>query len=69
MTRAKKEGRIKDEFAFQTIIKEINDFRSGCGGLIGYDWIPVPLVYTQGSMDLIIYLGFSLKGQVLSPNV
>ena len=52
VTRAKKEGRIKDEFAFQTIIKEINDFRGGCGGLLGYDWIPIPLVYTQGSMDL-----------------
>ena len=32
VTRAKKEGRIKDDFAFRTIIKEINNFRSGCGG-------------------------------------
>ena len=32
VTRAKKEGRIKDDFAFRTIIKEINKFRSGCGG-------------------------------------
>ena len=47
VTRAKKEGKIKDEFAFQTIIKEINDFRSGCGNLLSYDWIPIPLVYTQ----------------------
>ena len=47
VTRAKKEGKIKDEFAFQTIIKEINDFRSNCGGLLAYDWIPIPLVYTQ----------------------
>ena len=47
VTRAKKEGRIKDDFAFRTIIKEINKFRSGCGGLLDYDWIPIPLVYTQ----------------------
>ena len=47
VTRAKKEGKIKDEFAFQTIIKEINDFRSNCGGLLAYDWIQIPLVYTQ----------------------
>ena len=59
VTRAKKEGKIKDEFAFQTIIKEINDFRSGCGGLLAYDWIPIPLVYTQVPMDLIsLDLGF-----------
>ena len=47
VTRAKKEGRISDQFAFQTIITEINKFRSGCGGLLDYDWISVPLVYTQ----------------------
>ena len=47
VTRAKKEGRIKDDFAFRTIIKEINKFRSGCGGLLDYDWISIPLVYTQ----------------------
>ena len=49
VTRAKKEGRISDQFAFQTIITEINKFRSGCGGLLDYDWISVPLVYTQVS--------------------
>ena len=51
VTRAKKEGRIKDDFAFRTIIKEINKFRSGCGGLLDYDWISIPLVYTQVSCD------------------
>ena len=52
VTRAKKEGRIKDDFAFQAIVKEINDFRLGCGGLLSYDWIPIPLVYTQESIFL-----------------
>ena len=52
VTRAKKEGRISDQFAFQTIITEINKFRSGCGGLLDYDWISVPLVYTQVSFFL-----------------
>ena len=53
VTRAKKEGRIKDDFSFQTIIREINDFRRGCSNLLCYDWIPIPLVYTQESKDLI----------------
>ena len=47
VTRARREGRIKDDFSFQTIIQEINGFRMGCGSLLSYDWIPIPLVYTQ----------------------
>ena len=53
VTRAKKEGRIKDDFAFRTIIKEINKFRSGCGGLLDYDWISIPLVYTQVNTEIL----------------
>ena len=55
VTRARKEGRIKDDFAFQTIVKEINEFRSGCGGLLSYDWIPIPLVYTQACLFIGIW--------------
>lgn len=64
VTRAKKEGRIKDDFAFQTIIKEINKFRMGCGGLLDYDWISIPLVYTQ-VVTLAVYTFFlsSLMGR------
>ena len=67
--RARKEGRIKEDFAFQTIIKEINNFRVGCGMLISYDWISVPLVYTQ-VVTLAVYTFFlaSLMGrQFLDP--
>jgi len=70
VTRAKKEGRIKDDFAFRTIIKEINNFRSGCGGLLDYDWISIPLVYTQ-VVTLAVYTFFlsSLMGrQFLDPS-
>ncbi|XP_023340441.1 uncharacterized protein LOC111710568 isoform X2 [Eurytemora carolleeae] len=69
VTRAKKEGRIKDEFTFQAIITEINKFRSGCGGLLDYDWISIPLVYTQ-VVTLAVYSFFvsSLMGrQFLDP--
>lgn len=70
VTRARKEGRIKDDFGFQTIIQEINKFRSGCGGLLDYDWISVPLVYTQ-VVTLAVYSFFisSLMGrQFLDPS-
>lgn len=47
VTRARKEGRIRDDFAVKTIIDEINRFRGQCGLLLNYDTISVPLVYTQ----------------------
>ena len=67
--RARKEGRIREDFAFHTIIKEINKFRAGCGMLMSYDWISVPLVYTQ-VVTLAVYSFFlaSLMGrQFLDP--
>lgn len=47
VTRARKEGRIRDDFAVKTIIDEINKFRGQCGLLLTYDHINIPLVYTQ----------------------
>ena len=47
ITRARKEGRIRDDFAVKTIIDELNKFRGQCGLLISYDTISIPLVYTQ----------------------
>jgi bestrophin-3 len=49
ITRARKEGRINDDFSLKTLIDELNIFRSGCGGMLNYDWISIPLVYTQVS--------------------
>ena len=68
--RARKEGRIKEDFGFHTILKEINKFRIGCGTLMSYDWISVPLVYTQ-VVTLAVYSFFlaSLLGrQFLDPD-
>lgn len=47
VTRARKEGRIRDDFAVKTIIDELNKFRGQAGLLLSYDTISVPLVYTQ----------------------
>ncbi|XP_076048194.1 bestrophin-2-like isoform X2 [Oratosquilla oratoria] len=57
VTRARKEGRIRDDFAVKTIIDEINRFRGLCGGLLSYDWISIPLVYTQ-VVTLSVYVFF-----------
>ncbi|OCT83891.1 bestrophin-4 [Xenopus laevis] len=44
---ARSEGRIPDNVVLQLILKELNSLRTQCGRLYGYDWISVPLVYTQ----------------------
>ncbi|XP_056659539.1 bestrophin-1 [Monodelphis domestica] len=45
--KARREGQIRDSVVLQGILNELNTLRSQCGALYGYDWISVPLVYTQ----------------------
>jgi len=47
VTRARREGRITNDFSMKTLIDELNSFRGGCGKVLSYDWISIPLVYTQ----------------------
>lgn len=57
ITRARKEGRIRDDFAVKTLIDELNKFRAQTGMLIQYDTISIPLVYTQ-VVTLAVYSFF-----------
>ncbi|XP_054832020.1 bestrophin-2 [Eublepharis macularius] len=45
--QARKEGRILDNSALKLLMEELNLFRGNCSMLFHYDWISVPLVYTQ----------------------
>ncbi|XP_075433667.1 bestrophin-2a-like [Ascaphus truei] len=45
--QARKEGQVRDDAAFQLLMEELNIFRGNCEMLFHYDWISVPLVYTQ----------------------
>lgn len=64
ITRARKEGRIRDDFAVKTVIDELNKFRGQCGVLISYDTISIPLVYTQVvTLAVYSYFGTSVMGQ------
>lgn len=44
---AKQSGHVSDSNGLKLIMEEFNDFRGKCGMLWSYDWISVPLVYTQ----------------------
>ncbi|XP_067849893.1 bestrophin-4-like isoform X2 [Heptranchias perlo] len=45
--KARKEDRISDYVSLAHIFREVNNLRSQCEKLYSYDWISVPLVYTQ----------------------
>lgn len=57
ITRARKEGRIRDDFAVKTLIDSINQFRFQCSRLIHYSTISIPLLYTQ-VVTLAVYSYF-----------
>ena len=46
---ARQECRITDSSGLKLIMEEFNEFRSKCGLLWSYDWVSIPLVYTQVS--------------------
>ncbi|RWS08689.1 bestrophin-4-like protein [Dinothrombium tinctorium] len=47
LTRARKEGRIKDDILLKEMVEDLHVFRGCCGMMFAYDWISIPLVYTQ----------------------
>uniref|UniRef100_A0A0P4WQM3 Bestrophin homolog n=1 Tax=Scylla olivacea TaxID=85551 RepID=A0A0P4WQM3_SCYOL len=70
VSRARREGRIRDDFAVKTMMDELNNLRVKINGLISYDWISIPLVYTQ-VVSLSVYTFFlsTIMGrQFLDPN-
>ncbi|XP_062299522.1 bestrophin-3-like isoform X2 [Scomber scombrus] len=56
-SKARQEGRIQDSHDLQSILKEMNQFRTWCATLFGYDWVGIPLVYTQ-VVTLAVYTFF-----------
>ncbi|XP_014666977.1 PREDICTED: uncharacterized protein LOC106808670 [Priapulus caudatus] len=60
ITRARKEGRIHDDYALKTLMDELNKIRGQYGSLFNYDWVPIPLVYTQ-VVTLAVYLFFIIS--------
>ncbi|NXF92123.1 BEST3 protein, partial [Eubucco bourcierii] len=56
-SKARKEGRIRDSVDLQMLMNEMNKYRSWCSLLFGYDWVGIPLVYTQ-VVTLAVYTFF-----------
>ncbi|XP_004599398.2 bestrophin-1 [Ochotona princeps] len=63
------EGRIRDPVLLQGLIDEMSILRTQCGHLFAYDWISVPLVYTQVVTVAVysFFLACLLGRQFLNP--
>ncbi|XP_060087715.1 bestrophin-4 isoform X3 [Heteronotia binoei] len=51
--QARRDGRIRDDVALRLLMDELNLYRSKCSMLFHYDWISIPLVYTQVAEQII----------------
>ena len=52
---ASKKGKLINAYALETIMREFCEFRAKCGLLWCYDWVSIPMVYTQVSDELIFF--------------
>ncbi|EDV40888.1 uncharacterized protein Dana_GF23693 [Drosophila ananassae] len=67
--RARSENKIRDDYAVKTIIDELNKFRGYCGFLLYYDWVSVPMVYTQVvTLAVYSFFLFTILGQQWTQN-
>ncbi|XP_028134857.1 bestrophin-2 isoform X2 [Diabrotica virgifera virgifera] len=68
INRARKESIIGSDHIVQTLLMELSDIRRRLGGLIGYDTVNVPLVYSQVvSLALYVYFLAQLFGRQFVP--
>uniref|UniRef100_A0A8D3DAE3 Bestrophin homolog n=1 Tax=Scophthalmus maximus TaxID=52904 RepID=A0A8D3DAE3_SCOMX len=67
--RARSEGRINNDVALTAILTELNSLRAKCMKLYGYDWISLPLVYTQVATVAVysFFLACLIGRQFLDP--
>ncbi|KAJ8357664.1 hypothetical protein SKAU_G00204580 [Synaphobranchus kaupii] len=55
---ARQEGRVRNDIALRLLMDELNNYRGKCSMLFHYDWISIPLVYTQ-VVTLAVYSFFT----------
>uniref|UniRef100_A0A3Q2XSP7 Bestrophin homolog n=1 Tax=Hippocampus comes TaxID=109280 RepID=A0A3Q2XSP7_HIPCM len=68
-SRAREEARVRDDIALRLLMDELNNYRAKCSLLFHYDWISIPLVYTQVvTLAVYSFFAFCVVGrQFLNP--
>ncbi|KAM4641551.1 bestrophin-4 [Discoglossus pictus] len=69
--QARRDGRVRDDVALKLLMDELNKHRAKCSMLFHYDWISVPLVYTQVvTIAVYSFFAFCIIGrQFLDPEM
>ncbi|NP_001116914.1 bestrophin-4 [Xenopus tropicalis] len=69
--QARRDGRVRDDVALKLLMDELNKYRAKCSMLFHYDWISVPLVYTQVvTIAVYSFFGVCIIGrQFLEPEL
>jgi len=70
LQEATKQGRLLNQYALENIMREFCEFRAKCGLLWCYDWVSIPMVYTQVvTLATYVFFIFTIIGrQKLNPD-
>jgi len=70
LQEATKHGRLLNQYALENIMREFCEFRAKCGLLWCYDWVSIPMVYTQVvTLATYVFFIFTIIGrQKLNPD-
>jgi len=61
LKEAAKRNKLLNSYAMETIMREFCEFRAKCGLLWCYDWVSIPMVYTQ-VQNLVIKIKIIYRG-------
>jgi len=64
LQEATKQGRLLNQYALENIMREFCEFRAKCGLLWCYDWVSIPMVYTQVvTLATYVFFIFTIIGR------
>jgi len=64
LQEATKRGKLINQYALESIMREFCEFRARCGLLWCYDWVSIPMVYTQVvTLATYVFFVFCLIGR------
>jgi len=64
LQEATRKGKLLNQYSLENIMKEFCEFRAKCGLLWCYDWVSIPMVYTQVvTIATYLFFVFTLIGR------
>jgi len=64
LQEATKNGRLLNQYSLENIMREFCEFRAKCGLLWCYDWVSIPMVYTQVvTLATYVFFIFTIIGR------